>query len=161
MSWCRWFGPVDDHITWVWDDLSDLIRSLMRKESLFTCILTLVTQPLCLQSTVSGTSEAVVHERSDGALWRSVGGVSVAKDWRISSGVCEEVDQGQKSRVIQFLMPLKLVHNHILYIWWHVYVCVFQRLQLCFSCAYNYSESRTFNQLHTPDNTIPIKTEVI
>lgn len=58
----------------------------------FTCILTLVTQPLSLQSTVSGTSAPDAPAKGDGALWMSVGGLSVAKDCRISSGVCEEVN---------------------------------------------------------------------
>lgn len=59
---------------------------------IFTWYLTLVTQPLSLQSTVSGTSAPDAPAKGDGALWMSVGGLSVAKDCRISSGVCEEVN---------------------------------------------------------------------
>lgn len=59
---------------------------------LITCILTLVTQPLSLQSRVSGTSAPEAPAKGDGALCRSVGGLSVARDCEISSGVYEGVN---------------------------------------------------------------------
>lgn len=58
----------------------------------FTCILTFVTQPLSLQSMLSGALAPEAPVKRDGALWRLVGGVSVAKDCRISSAVCERED---------------------------------------------------------------------
>lgn len=78
---------------------------------LLTCILTLVTQPFCLQSTLSGKSAPDALTKGAGALWMSVGGVSVAKDCRISSGVCQEATNtcSEKKRI---KIPLKSFYHH-------------------------------------------------
>lgn len=52
-----------------------------------TCFFTLVTKPLSLQSTVSGKLAPSEVTKTDSALWRSEGGVSVVRDGRISSAL--------------------------------------------------------------------------